>query len=260
MTCKLLTGNGAAAWGARLAQVDYIPAFPITPQTEIIESLSAWVRNGELKARLTMLESEHSMLTAAGAAATTGARVFTATSSQGLMYGFEMLYNVAGWRVPLVLVNVSRALAAPVTLEPDHCDVLAARDSGFLQIHCSTVQEVLDSVLIAYRLAEHPRVRLPVIVNLDGFYLSFTREPCTLVEPRAAIDFLGAFDPGETFLSASAPRAQAVAVLGGSLYSYFRYQAHLAQTAALEVYDEVAKDFEARFGRQHGLVEAYRLD
>ena len=103
--------------------------------------------------RLVTLESEQSMLTAAGAAAATGVRVFTATSSQGLLYAMEMIYAVAGWRVPFVMVNVSRGLAAPLTLEPDHNDILAARDSGFLQIHCATCQEVLDSVLLAFRLA-----------------------------------------------------------------------------------------------------------
>src|SRR5574342_1225400 len=129
------------------------------------------------------------MLTAAGAAAATGARVFTASSSQGLAYGFEMLYTLAGWRVPLVLVNVSRALAAPITLEPDHNDVLAARDSGFLQIHAETCQEVLDSILLAYRLAETPAVRMPAIVNLDGFYLSFTREVIEVPDPEQARRF-----------------------------------------------------------------------
>lgn len=128
---KLLTGNGAAAWGARLAGTDYIPAFPITPQTEIIETLSRWIDQGDMPAKLVILESEHSMITAAGAAASTGVRTFTATSSQGLLYGMEMIYTVAGWRAPFVLVNVSRALASPITLEPDHNDVLAARDSGF---------------------------------------------------------------------------------------------------------------------------------
>lgn len=194
MTRKLLTGNGAAAWGARLANVDYVPAFPITPQTEIIETIAAWSDTGEIPARMVTLESEHSMITAAGAAATTGVRVFTATSSQGLLYGMEMVYTVAGWRVPLVMVNVSRGVAAPLTLESDHNDILAARDSGFLQIHCSTCQEVLDSVLIAYRLAEDKNVRLPVIVNLDGFYLSYTREPVEIPEPEAIQQFLPAFD------------------------------------------------------------------
>src|SRR5512135_2463582 len=196
MNRNLLTGNGAAAWGARLAQADYVPAFPITPQTEIIETLAAWIDRGELDCRLVTLESEHSMLTAAGAAAATGVRVFTATSSQGLLYAMEMLYTVAGWRVPLVMVNVSRGLSAPLTLEPDHNDILAARDSGFLQIHCATCQEVLDQVLLAYRLAEDRRVHLPVIVNLDGFYLSFTREPVLVPEAAAVRRFLKPFDPG----------------------------------------------------------------
>lgn len=162
MSRALLTGNAAAAWGARLAEVDYVPAFPITPQTEIIEILAGWFARGEMSGRLTTLESEHSMVTAAAAAAATGVRVFTATSSQGLLYAMEMLFAVPGWRAPFVLVNVSRALATPITLEPDHTDVLAARDSGFIQIHCATCQELLDSVLIAYRLAEDARVRLPV--------------------------------------------------------------------------------------------------
>lgn len=172
MTRKLLTGNSAAAWGARLAQVDYIPAFPITSQTEIIEDLAAWIDRGEMDARLVTFESEHSMITAAGSAASSGVRAFTATSSQGLLYGMEMVYTVAGWRSPFVMVNVSRGLASPITLESDHNDIMAARDSGFLQIHCATCQEITDSILIAYRLAEHPDVRVPAIVNLDGFYLS----------------------------------------------------------------------------------------
>src|SRR5512143_1389359 len=167
VTRTMLTGNAAAAWGARLAGVDYVPAFPITPQTEILELLGRWIVLGELDARLTLLESEHSMVTAAGAAAATGVRTFTATSSQGLLYAMEMLYTVAGWRAPFVLVNVSRAVAAPITLESDHTDVLAARDSGFLQLHAATCQEVVDFVLLAYRVAEDPRVRLPALVNLD---------------------------------------------------------------------------------------------
>jgi pyruvate ferredoxin oxidoreductase alpha subunit len=124
---KLLTGNAAAAWGARLADVDYIPAFPITPQTEIIDPLAQWAAAGTIPARFVTLDSEYSMLPAAGAAAAAGARVFTATSSQGLLYGFEVLYTIAGWRVPLVLMNVSRGLASPITLEAGHNDILAAR-------------------------------------------------------------------------------------------------------------------------------------
>jgi len=260
VTRTLLTGNGAAAWGARLAEVDYVPAFPITPQTEIIETLAQWYDTGEAQGKLVTLESEHSMITAAAAAAATGVRVFTATSSQGLLYGMEMIYTVSGWRAPFVLVNVSRAVATPITLEPDHTDVLATRDSGFLQIHCATCQEVLDSVLMAYRLAEHECVRLPVIVNLDGFYLSFTREPVEIPGADAVRRFLPVYDPENLQFRASRPISQAVAVLGGSPYSYFRYEAHLAAQQALAVYEKIVEDFTAHFVRRHPPVEAYRCD
>jgi pyruvate ferredoxin oxidoreductase alpha subunit len=244
----------------RLAGVDYVPAFPITPQTEIIETISHWIDAGEMDCRMVMLESEHSMMTAAGAAAAAGVRVFTATSSQGLLYAMEMLYTVAGWRAPFVLVNVSRGLSAPITLEPDHNDILAARDSGFLQIHAATCQEVLDSVVLAYRLAEDRRVRLPVIVNLDGFYLSFTREPVAIPGADAVRRFVGPFDPENIRFRASQPVSQAVAVLGGSPYSYFRYEMHLAALNGLKVYDEIAGEFARDFGRRYDAVEAYRAD
>ena len=260
MKRRLLTGNGAAAWGARLAATDYIPAFPITPQTEIIEALGNWIDTDEMDARMVTLESEHSMITSAGAAAATGVRVFSATSSQGLLYGMEMLYTVAGWRAPFVLVNVSRGLSSPITLEPDHNDILAARDSGFLQIHCSTCQEVLDSTLMAFRLGEDPRVRLPVIVNLDGFYLSFTREPVEIPDETTARQFVGDYDPENIRFRASSPVSQAVAVLGGSPYSYFRYETHLAAQNGLAVYDEIATEFAEQFGRSHAAVESYRCD
>jgi len=260
MTRVLLTGNGAAAWGARLAGCDYLPAFPITPQTEIIETLSRWIDNGEMACRMVTMDSEHSMIAAAGAAAATGVRVFTATSSQGLLYAMEMIYTVAGWRVPFVMVNVSRGLAAPITLEPDHNDIFAARDSGCLQLHCATCQEVVDCLLIAFRLAEDPRVRLPVIVNLDGFYLSFTREPVQLPPHEQIAKFLPPYDPENLAFKKGVPLSEAVAVLGGSTYSYFRYQVHLAALKAGEVFTECTTAFADIFGRPYSAVENYRSD
>ena len=159
-----------------------------------------------------------------------------------------------------MLVNVSRGLSAPITLEPDHNDVLAARDCGFVQIHCADCQEVLDSVLIAYRLAEDQRVRQPVLVNLDGFYLSFTREPVDIPAQTQVDDFLPPFETGSIAFRASAPESQAVAVLGGGPYSYFRYETHLALLSALSAYEEIVADFADRFGRIHPAVEAYRCD
>ncbi|MBX3023747.1 pyruvate synthase [bacterium] len=259
-TVDLLSGNRAAAWGARLADVDYVPAYPITPQTEIIETLAHWIGRGEMPARLVTLDSEHAMLTAAGAAAATGARVFTATSSQGLLYALEMLYAVAGWRVPLVLVNVSRALAAPITLEPDHNDVLAARDAGFLQLHAETCQEVLDSVLMAYRLAEHPDVLLPALVNLDGFHLSYTREPVAIPDPAAVRAFLPPYAPTHARFAASHAMAQGVAVLGSSAYAFFKYQMQRAMEAALDAHAAIASELGERFGRRYGATEGAWLD
>ncbi|MBM4053342.1 MAG: pyruvate synthase [Planctomycetes bacterium] len=257
---EMLTGNAAAAWGVRLADVDYIPTYPITPQTEIIEKLVHWINNGEMDARFVTLESEHSMITAAGAATVTGVRVFTATSSQGLLYGFEMLYTVAGWRAPLVMVNVSRGLSAPITLEPDHNDILSARDTGFLQIHCETCQEILDSVLIAYKLAEDERVLLPVLINMDGFYLSFTREPVEIPDKNEVRKFLPAYESRHAFFKASQPLSQGVAVLGGSVYTYFKYQMHLASMNGLSVYKETAREFGELFGRFYGVVEEFMMD
>jgi pyruvate ferredoxin oxidoreductase alpha subunit len=260
MTRMMLTGNAAAAWGARLAQVDYVPAFPITPQTEIIETVARWCGNGEMTAKLVMMDSEHSMFAAAMGAAAAGVRVFTATSSQGLVYGFEMLYAIAGLRLPLVLVNVSRALSHPITLEPDHNDVLSARDTGFLQFHCETSQEVLDSIMIAYRLAEQQKVLLPAIVNLDGFYLSFTREPVEVPGAEEVGEFLPAFAPEYPVLSGRESVALGAAVLGGSLYSYFKHQMHHAAEDALTLYPAIAEEFAGRFGRRHKFIEEFMLD
>ena len=260
MTRTMLTGNASAAWGARLAGADYIPAFPITPQTEIIETLARWCQDAEMPARLVMMDSEHSMLAAAAGAAAAGVRVFTATSSQGFLYGFEMLYAITGLRLPLVLVNVSRALAHPITLEPDHNDVLSGRDTGFLQFHCETSQEVLDSILLAYRLAEHQKVLLPAIVNLDGFYLSFTREPVEIPEWEKVREFLPAFAPAYPILSGKESVALGAAVLDSSLYTYFKHQMHHAAEDALAIYPLIAAEFAERFGRRHSPIEEFMLN
>ncbi|MDG6934454.1 MAG: pyruvate synthase [Nitrososphaerota archaeon] len=254
----LMTGNLAAAWGARLAGVDYVPAYPITPQTEIIETIAKWVRLGQMKGKLVQMDSEHSMLTAAGSASLSGARVFTATSSQGLLYGLEMLYNISGWRAPILLVNVSRGLAAPITLEPDHNDVLAARDSGFLQFHAETCQEVLDLILLGYRVAEDRSVLLPAIVNLDGFYLSFTREKVELPKMDTVSTFLPEYDPPAP-LRATKPVSHGATVLSGNLYSYFRYRMHAASLEASEVFRKASAEYGGLFGREYEATEGYML-
>ncbi|MFQ5443373.1 MAG: pyruvate synthase [Nitrospinales bacterium] len=256
----MLTGNKAAAWGVRLGNVDYVPAFPITPQTEIVETLAQWFADGTMQGKFTNMDSEHSMFTAAGAASASGVRVFTASSSQGILFGQEVLYTIAGWRVPLVLVNVSRALATPITLEPDHNDVLSTRDTGIVQLHAETCQEILDFILLAFRIAEDKKICLPVLVNMDGFYLSFTREPVELPDEKEMNAFLPPFKPVQPVFQASQPMARASAVFGGGNYTYFKLQQHLAALEAENVFTKVAKEYGDRFGRFYDVVEHYRLE
>lgn len=256
----MLTGNAAAAWGARLAKAEYVPAFPITPQTEIIELLAEWFGDGTMRGKFVTLDSEHSMLTAAGAAAAAGVRVFSATSSQGLIYALETLYMISGWRVPMVLVNVSRGLSAPITLGPDHNDVLAARDAGWVQLHAENCQEVVDFTLLAYRISEDVRVSAPVLVNLDGFQLSFTRETVDLPGTSEADEFLPPRSATHPTFARSTPVAQGVAVLDGATYSYFRYQLHLAIQNAAIAFRDATIEFDRRFGRHYEPLDAYRME
>ena len=256
----MLTGNKAAAWGARMARVEYVPAFPITPQTEIIETLAKWFADGSLQGKFTNMDSEHSMFMAAGAAGASGVRVFTASSSQGILQGLESLYTIAGWRVPLVLVNVSRALATPITLEPDHNDVMSARDCGLIQLHAETCQEVFDFVLMSYRIAEDSDVCLPVLVNMDGFYLSFTREPVLIPDEEEARKFLPLYTAKQPVFQASRPMARASAVFGGATYTSFKLQQDLACRNAENCFNDVARDFKKHFGRFYEPVEKFHMD
>jgi pyruvate ferredoxin oxidoreductase alpha subunit len=254
----MLTGNKAAAWGARMAGVEYVPAFPITPQTEIVETLAKWFADGTLQGKFTNMDSEHSMFMAAGSAAATGVRVFTASSSQGILHGLESLYTITGWRTPMVLVNVSRALATPITLEPDHNDVMSTRDCGLVQLHAETCQEVFDFILMGYRIAEE--VCLPVLVNLDGFYLSFTREPVLIPDEKEVRTFLPLYTAMQPVFQASRPMARASAVFGGATYTSFKLQQELASRGAEKCFNQVAQDFKKYFGRHYGPVETFHLD
>jgi pyruvate ferredoxin oxidoreductase alpha subunit len=201
----MITGNGAAAWGARLARAEIIPNFPITPQTAIIEEIASWIASGEMDADFLPMESEHSVISALAAASSAGTRVFSATSSQGLLLMTEMMFVTSGLRLPVILVNVSRGLSAPITLWSDHNDVLVQRDSGWLQIFCSNNQEVLDSVVMGYKIAENSEVLLPMMINLDGFILSATREPVDIPSQDEIDDFLPAYNPKHTILDPKEP-------------------------------------------------------
>ncbi|RMG59346.1 MAG: pyruvate ferredoxin oxidoreductase [Deltaproteobacteria bacterium] len=185
----LLTGNSAASWGAKLSRVQVIAAYPITPQTSIVEELSRFCAEGELDARFIMVESEHSALSTVMGAAAAGARAFTATSSQGLLLMHEILHWVAGARLPVVMVNVNRAVAPGWNIWADQTDSLAQRDTGWAQLYCSSAQEVLDAVVIGYRIAEERRI--PLLVCYDAFYISHTQEVVDVPSQEAVDRFLG---------------------------------------------------------------------
>jgi len=171
-----LNGDEAAAFAAKQSDVDIVAAYPITPQTIIVEKFSEYVANGEVETEFVCTESEHSALTACLAASVTGARTFTASASAGLALMHEMLFVTSGCRAPVVMAIANRALSAPLNIHGDHSDTMAQRDSGWIQIYVESAQEVYDSIIQAFKIAENPEVLLPVIVGLDGFTLSHSLE------------------------------------------------------------------------------------
>ena len=241
----ILTGNEAAAFAAVLARVQVIASYPITPQTLIVERLADLVA-GRDDIQFTNVESEHSMFAYALAASRTGVRAFTATSSQGLLYAHEQLQRASRERVPLVAVNVNRSIVAPWSLEPDLADSMSQRDTGWIQLYCASAQELLDTVLCAYRVAEE--AMLPVLVCAEGFLVSHTAEIVDVPEQAAVDAFLPPFRPPEDWvLDPRMPRA----FLGlPEPREYAAYQRNVAkahdETRALLA--ETAADFSSRFG------------
>jgi pyruvate/2-oxoacid:ferredoxin oxidoreductase alpha subunit len=191
----LLSGNHAAAWAARLARPQVVPVYPITPQTPVLELLTDFQAAGEFDAEIVTVESEHSVMSACIPASLTGARVFTATASQGLLLMHEVLHYAAGARAPIVMVNVNRTVASPWGFWPDQTDSMAQRDTGWIQYHVETAQEALDTVLQAYRVAE--QVGLPALVNFDAFYVSHALEPVCIPTQQQVDAWLPPYNPAQ---------------------------------------------------------------
>jgi pyruvate ferredoxin oxidoreductase alpha subunit len=246
VTRVLLTGNDAAAEAVRLARVRSIAAYPITPQTLIVERLADWAA-GRDDVEYANLESEHAMFGYAIAAARTGVRTFTATSSQGLLYAHEQLHRAARERVPLVAVNVNRSILAPWSLEPDLADSLSQRDTGWIQLYCSSAQEVLDSVLCAYRIAE--TVMLPVLVCSEGFLLSHTAEVLELPEPEEVDAFLPPFEAGADWVLDPDVATVFSELPEPAVYARFQRNVADALAEASALIESVADEFGERFGR-----------
>lgn len=253
---KYITANEAVAYAAKLARVDVVAAYPITPQTSIVEKLASFIANGEMDADFIKVESEHSALTACMGARMAGVRAFTSTSSQGLEYMHEMLAYVSGGRYPLVLANVCRSVALPWSIWGDQQDAIQQRDTGWIQIFTETGQEALDMVLQAYRIAEDHRILLPVMICLDGFIQSHTEELVEIPNQESVDAFLPPYDPVVT-LDVDNPYSISVGGFGKHYAGWRREQQEAAEKAK-EVIVEVGDEFDRIFGRHYGgLVESY---
>ena len=255
MTKIFDTGNAACALAVKAANVDFVAAYPITPQTSVVEKIASYVANGEMQAKYLSVESEHSAASAVAAASAVGARVFTATSSQGLLYMHEILHYSAGGRLSMVMTNVNRAVCAPWCLYVDHQDAISQRDTGWIQFFAASNQEIYDMILLAYKVTEE--VNIPVMVNYDGFLVSHSSMPFDTLEQNLVDKFLPPYEPswrlhpkwGGTFGNVT-PSAE---------YVPFRTSLNADMKRTGQVFLDFSKEYEKLSGHlQSGHFEVYR--
>jgi pyruvate ferredoxin oxidoreductase alpha subunit len=253
-----LTGDEAIAYAAKQSKVDVVAAYPITPQTIIVEAFSEYVHNGEVHSEFVCVESEHSAMSACIGSSLTGARVFTASSSQGLALMHEMLYIASGLRCPIVMGVVNRALSAPINIHGDHSDMMGSRDCGWIQIYCENAQEAYDWVLQAFRIAEDNDVLLPVTVNIDGFILSHALERVEVYDGKDVDKFLSVRNP-TIKLDPDSP-----ITIGALCFTDYYFEMKRQQAEALrltsKVIDKVNGEFEALTGKKYGYIDTYGLE
>ena len=259
MTKEVMTANKAVAEAVRLAKPQVIPVYPITPQTTISEYLAQYVADERINAKYVKVESEHSAISAAVGASGAGVRVFTATSSQGLMLMHEILFAAAGMRTPIVLADANRAISAPLNIWNDQQDSIAQRDSGWLQIYVENAQEALDTTLMAYKISENPKVLLPSMVCLDGFILTHTVEPVEIPDEKAVDEFLPPYKPKHSYLDPNEPMSVGT-LADPDYYLEARYDIQVAMDNSLEVIQETCDEFAEKFGRKYGLIETYKTE
>jgi pyruvate ferredoxin oxidoreductase alpha subunit len=248
----------AASIAAKLARVEVIAAYPITPQTHIVEHLSEIVANGELDAVYINVESEHSAMSACCGSSAAGARTFTSTSAQGLELMHEILFIASGMRLPIVMATVNRALSSPLSIWGDHSDVMASRDTGWIMLFCENGQEVVDMIIMAFRIAEDRGVLLPVMVNLDGFSLSHVIEPIELPSQMDVDKFLPPYKPLYT-LHPNKPVTMGSYAMP-ELYTEAKYAQEMAIVNSKNVVKKAMDEFRKQFDRQYKLVETYNTE
>ncbi|HXL03538.1 MAG TPA: pyruvate ferredoxin oxidoreductase [Bacillota bacterium] len=254
-----ITGNEAVAEAMRQINPDVVAAYPITPQTEIVQFFADFVSDGKVDTEFVTVESEHSAMSATVGASAAGARAMTATSSQGLALMWEVLYIASGLRLPIVAPVVNRALSAPINIHCDHSDTMGARDSGWIQIYSEDAQEAYDNLIQAVRIAEHPDVLLPTMVTMDGFIVSHGMGNAKLLNDDVVKKFVGEYEPEHYLLDVENPIT--VGALDFSDW-YFEHRRQLADahTKVKDVVLQVAKEFKEISGREYNLFDAYRLD
>lgn len=255
----IATGNHIVGYAAKAARVRVVAAYPITPQTTIVEKIAEFVEHGEMDADYIRVESEHSALVACIGAAATGVRTFTATSAQGLALMHEALHWASSSRLPIVMAVVNRAMGAPWNIWADFSDSLSQRDTGWIQFYCSGNQEVFDTVIQAYKLCEDKRVFLPAMVCLEGFILSHTYMPVKIPDQKEIDDFLPPYNPG-WILDVNNPLSHANMTFP-EWYMEFRYKIQEAMENAKHLIPQIDKEYGESFGFTYGgMVEKYMCE
>jgi len=256
---KVLDGNRAAAYGAMLCRPDVIAAYPITPQSEVVETLFSFKAQGLLDSELIEPESEHSSMGILRGASIAGGRTFTATAAQGLLFMFENCIQVATQRLPIVMVNVCREVAGPHIVVSGHSDTMMTKGMGWIQLHARSCQEILDLIVMAYRLAEDPEIRTPVAVCYDGWFLSHLWEPVEIPTREEVARFL---PPFETSPRVDPARPMVFGPwISSKVATEYRYKQSAAISRAKAKFDEIEREFQENFGRGYGgQIEEYRTD
>lgn len=255
----LMSGNEAVATALRQINPDVFPMFPITPSTEIPQYFSNYVSNGLVDTEFITVESEHSSMSAALGAAAAGARAVTATSSAGLAFMWEVLGVAASSRMPIALAAVARALTGPLNINCDHSDTMGARDSGWIQLYAEDNQEAYDNMVMAYNIAEHPDVMLPIMICQDGFITSHAVMNMQLLDDLTVKEFVGERQPVDYLLNPEETFAVGPYAVSDYYMESRKAQAHAMENAKKVILD-VAKDFEKISGRKYGLIEEYKMD
>ncbi|MGD2174063.1 MAG: transketolase C-terminal domain-containing protein [Candidatus Brocadiaceae bacterium] len=254
-----LTGNDSAAYALKQINPDVVAAYPITPQTELMHKFAAYVADGEVDTELVRVESEHSAMSAVVGASLAGARTCTATSANGLALMWEILYIAASSRCPIVMPVINRALSAPINIHCDHSDSMGARDSGWIQLYSENCQEAYDNTIQAVRIAEHPDVRLPVMVCLDGFILSHTLEALEVSDDQVVRQFIGGFERPDNLLNVDNPETFGMFALQNYYFEFKKQQVDaMAQVPA--VVQQVGTEYGELTGRAYGLLDPHRCE